>query len=172
MFKNLPYVTFTLKHIVDKSIYNFAKRAHSRQIWSHLIANCFLLGFVLKNGPILASFCLFSSFSNYNFNNTNWKKHRWCAWDSNPGPQDGRRRRNHGAMAATQLRYLLVTTKSCGGLAVSGLAVYSADPSSNPAEVLSSSLSLFGRRYTKTSATYILNYFSSSRGLCVPCILQ
>ena len=21
-----------------------------------------------------------------------------CAWDSNPGPQDGRRRRNHGAM--------------------------------------------------------------------------
>ena len=29
------------------------------------------------------------------------KKHRWRAWDSNPGPQDGRRRRNHGAMAAT-----------------------------------------------------------------------
>ena len=29
------------------------------------------------------------------------KKHRWCAWDSNPGPQDGRRRQNHGAMAAT-----------------------------------------------------------------------
>ena len=45
-------------------------------------------------------FCLFSFFSRYNFN-TNWKKRRWCAWDSNPGPQDGRRRRNHGAMAAT-----------------------------------------------------------------------
>ena len=30
------------------------------------------------------------------------KKHRWCAWDSNPGPQDGRHRRNHGAMAATK----------------------------------------------------------------------
>ena len=29
-------------------------------------------------------------------------KHRWCAWDLNPGPQDGRRRRNHGAMAATR----------------------------------------------------------------------
>ena len=29
------------------------------------------------------------------------KKRRWCAWDSNPGQQDGRRRRNHGAMAAT-----------------------------------------------------------------------
>ena len=55
---------------------------------------------VFSKGPILASFCLFSFFSHYNFN-TNWKKHRWCAWDSNPGPQDGRRRRNHGAMAAT-----------------------------------------------------------------------
>ena len=32
------------------------------------------------------------------------KKRRWRAWDSNPGPgpQDGRRRRNHGAMAATK----------------------------------------------------------------------
>ena len=29
------------------------------------------------------------------------KNHRWCAWDSNPGPQDGGRRRNYGAMAAT-----------------------------------------------------------------------
>ena len=27
-------------------------------------------------------FCVFQSFSRYNFNNTNWK-HRWCAWDSN-----------------------------------------------------------------------------------------
>ena len=25
----------------------------------------------------------------------------WCAWDLNPGPQNGRRRRNHGAMVAT-----------------------------------------------------------------------
>ena len=54
------------------------------------------------NGPIPASFCLFSLFSHYNFNKTNWKKHRWCAWDSNLGLQDGRRRQNHGAMAATQ----------------------------------------------------------------------
>ena len=28
-------------------------------------------------------------------------KRRWCAWDLNLGPQDGRHRRNHGAMAAT-----------------------------------------------------------------------
>ena len=38
-------------------------------------------------------FCLFSSISHYNFNNTNWKKQRWCAWDSNCWLHDGRRRR-------------------------------------------------------------------------------
>ena len=31
-------------------------------------------------------------------------KLRWCAWESNPGPQDCRRRRSHGAMAATPQR--------------------------------------------------------------------
>ena len=30
----------------------------------------------------------------YNLNNINW----WCTWDSNPGRQDGRRRRIHWAM--------------------------------------------------------------------------
>ena len=29
--------------------------------------------FLKNNGPIPSSFCLFSSFSHYNFNNTNWK---------------------------------------------------------------------------------------------------
>ena len=53
------------------------------------------------NGPIPASFCLFSLFSQSNFNNKNWKKCRSCARDLNPGPQEGRCRRNHGAMAAT-----------------------------------------------------------------------
>ena len=54
---------------------------------------------VLKaSGPIPASFCLFSSFSRYKFNNTNWKKGRWWAWNSNPGPQDLRCTRNHWAM--------------------------------------------------------------------------
>ena len=56
--------------------------------------------FIIKNGPIPASFCLFSFFSCYDFNK-NWKKRRWCAWDSNLGPQDGRCRQNHRAMAAT-----------------------------------------------------------------------
>ena len=56
-------------------------------------------------------FCLFSFFSRYNFN-INWKKRRWCAWDSNPGPQDGRRRWNHGAMAATPNFCILTSVKS------------------------------------------------------------
>ena len=60
----------------------------------------YLLKSFLKNGPIPAPFCLFSSFSHYNFNNTNWKKLLWCAWDLNPQPQDGRHRQNHRAMAA------------------------------------------------------------------------
>ena len=59
----------------------------------------FFIFIFFKNGPIPASYCLFLLFSRYNFNK--WKKRRWSAWDSNPEPQDGRRRRNHGAMAAT-----------------------------------------------------------------------
>ena len=35
--------------------------------------------------------------------NLNWYKHRWCAWDSNPGHQDGKRRRVHWAMAASDI---------------------------------------------------------------------
>ena len=38
-----------------------------------------------QSRPLL---CLFS---HHKFNNTNWKKCRWCAWDSNPQPQDGGR---------------------------------------------------------------------------------
>ena len=30
---------------------------------------------------------------------------RWCAWDSNPGGHDGRRRRIHWAMAAPKIKY-------------------------------------------------------------------
>ena len=39
------------------------------------------------------------------FQNYKLKKHRWCAWDSNPGLQVGRRRWNHGAMAAARMKY-------------------------------------------------------------------
>ena len=45
-----------------------------------------------KYGPMQASFCLFSSFSRHK-SIENWKKRRYCAWDSNLGPQDGWRRR-------------------------------------------------------------------------------
>ena len=58
--------------------------------------------FFFKNGPIPVSFCLFPPISLYNFNNTNWKKWRLCAWDSNPRPQDGKRRWIHGAMVAAK----------------------------------------------------------------------
>ena len=61
--------------------------------------------FLKKNGPIVASFCLFLFFSRYNCNNTNWKKHRWCTWDSNPGLQDGGCRQNHRAKAATLIKH-------------------------------------------------------------------
>ena len=77
-------VTLIMEHISSR------KGMISAPLWNHLFLN----------GPIPASFCLFLFFFHYNFN-TNWKKCRWFAWDSNPGPQDGRRRWNHGAMAAT-----------------------------------------------------------------------
>ena len=54
----------------------------------------------------LASFCLFSSFSHYNFNNTNWKKCRWCGWDLNLRLQDCGRKRSHGAIAPALLAQL------------------------------------------------------------------
>ena len=50
--------------------------------------------FLKKYGPNQASFCLFSSFSQYNDKywtvDYKWKKCRWRAWDSNPELQDGR----------------------------------------------------------------------------------
>ena len=67
-----------------------------------------------KYGPIPASFSLFSSFSHQN-SITNWKKHRWCAWDSNLGPQDGRRRQNHGAMAASPKLWIIFNGCSISG---------------------------------------------------------
>ena len=63
---------------------------------------------IFLNGPFTASFCLFSSFTHYNFNNTNWKKLRRFAWDLNLWLQDGRHRRNHWAMTATTFFVLQV----------------------------------------------------------------
>ena len=78
-------------------------------------AMLFILYLFLKNGPIPASFLfifvLFTfqfKWQIYNLNNINWKKRRWCAWDSNPGPQDGRCRQIHWAMAAPLILYSLI----------------------------------------------------------------
>ena len=75
-----------------------------------------ILLFCFKNGPILASFCLLSSFSHYNFNNTNWKSVDGVR-DTNSRPQD-RRLRYHGAMAAALLLFCYSI------LCVSGLAIF------------------------------------------------
>ena len=51
-----------------------------------------------QSRPLFCFFVLFTSQINYKL-----KKCRWSAWDSNPGPQDGRRRQNYRAMVATQI---------------------------------------------------------------------
>ena len=58
-----------------------------------------------QNGPSRPLFVYFRSFL-VTISIQNGKKRRWCAWDSNQGPQNGRRRWNHGAMAATLTDYL------------------------------------------------------------------
>ena len=54
------------------------------------------------NGQIQSSFLFIFVLFTSQFNNSNWKKHSLCAWDSNRQMQDGRRRQNHRAMAAAQ----------------------------------------------------------------------
>ena len=70
-----------------------------------LVSRYCIIHIFYNYGPIPASFCIFSLFSHYITIMQIEKKHRCCAWDSNPGPQDGRRRRNHRAMAATPNSY-------------------------------------------------------------------
>ena len=65
---------------------------------------------LLKMGQSRPLFVYSHPFSHYNFNNTNWEMCWWCAWDLNPGPQDGRRRRDHGAMAATPASTILINS--------------------------------------------------------------
>ena len=67
--------------------------------------------YLLKYGPILASFrfsSLYHCNTNYsfNFNKTNWIKLSRRAWASNHGLQDDRHRRNRGAMVAACIIYL------------------------------------------------------------------
>ena len=72
---------------------------HSSSCWaSFSLLQKGLLLFFKKNGPIPASFSVY--FRLFNMLQFKLKKRRWCAWDSNPGRQDGRRKRIHWAMAA------------------------------------------------------------------------
>ena len=71
--------------------------------WS-LCRSCNLLHnlkFVYGPNPVylLFIFVLFSF--QYQIQHHKLKKRKWCAWDSNPGLQDGWQRLKHGAMAAT-----------------------------------------------------------------------
>ena len=43
--------------------------------------------FCFLNGLILSSSLFIFVFSTWHNSNINWRKHRWCAWDSNPGWQ-------------------------------------------------------------------------------------
>ena len=58
--------------------------------------------FLKKMGQSWPLFPFIFVFSTCHNSNLNWKKRRWCAWDSNPGRQDGRRKRIHWATAAPQ----------------------------------------------------------------------
>ena len=60
--------------------------------------NTTYLHYFFLNGPIPASFSVY--FRLFNTLQFKLKKCRWCAWESNPGRQDGRRERIHWAMAA------------------------------------------------------------------------
>ena len=60
---------------------------------------------VFLNGPIPASFSIYFRLFNTLQFKLKLKKHRWCAWDLNPGRQDGRRKRIHWATAAPQRFY-------------------------------------------------------------------
>ena len=55
----------------------------------------FITGKLKKIDQYRPFFCLFWFISHHNSNTTNWK----IALESNPGPQDSRRRRNHGNQA-------------------------------------------------------------------------
>ena len=86
--------TVTLWVVLSLQLCFFLKRAHP---------GLFLLIFVL--------FTFQFKWQIFYLNFINWKKHRWGAWDSNPGRQDGSCRWIHLAMAAPlQLCFFLLST--------------------------------------------------------------
>ena len=83
---------------MDKKIHCISFLIFMRTFSMHLL----FVKIWANHGLFLFIFVLFTSQFNYKL-----KKHRWSAWDSNPGPQNGKHRQNHGAMAATYICYLL-----------------------------------------------------------------
>ena len=75
-----------LGHLFERTLY------YEQSVSSYFYTRARLLSLV-------QFWLLFSFFPQHN-SITNLKKRRWCAWDSNPGLQDGRCKQNHGAMAA------------------------------------------------------------------------
>ena len=68
----------------------------SLDFWGWMCLNCFL--FCSWNLDSNSQDSLFSSFSQYNDKySTTFDYKRWCAWDSNPWPHDGRCRTVHWA---------------------------------------------------------------------------
>ena len=70
-------------------------------------------GSLFKNGPIPASFSIYFRLFNTLQFKLKLKKHRWCAWDLNPGQQDGRQKRIHWATAAPLKSDLIVLVVNC-----------------------------------------------------------
>ena len=64
----------------------------------------------LKMGQSRPLFVYFRIFHKTQIN-INWKMCRWCALDSNPGWQDGRRRQIHWAMAAPQRTVIVCSSE-------------------------------------------------------------
>ena len=74
---------------------------HDYLIWScYKVHICFFFKMCQSRPLYLFIFVLFTFKFNWQIYSLKLKKHRWCAWDSNPGRQDGRRRRIHWAMVA------------------------------------------------------------------------
>ena len=90
-YEGSPIVNYN-SGVVIKAYFQVSVRASQFTVY-WIVRRC------LRNFLKWASPTSFSYFSNYNFNNESWNKRRWCAWDSNPGPQDGRHKQNHRAMA-------------------------------------------------------------------------
>ena len=95
---------YTINHQIGKLILKSSQ-------WHQTLEMATFLKKWANPGLFLSIFVLFTfqfKWQIYNLYNINWKKHSWCAWDLNPGWQDGRRRRIHWAMAAPQKWQLVI----------------------------------------------------------------